>query len=149
MDFSVSVDGLADIKTASENVKRAVNAELESGLFFVGQRVRTSAIESLNSGNKTGKIYKRGNKTHTASAAGEAPATDTGRLAGSIISRVDGMTAIIIAGRGLVKYARMLEFGTRFIAERPFMMPAYEKNKKWIKDRMRAALIKGLQRGTK
>ena len=52
--------------------------------------VHGTAVESIQRGSKSGKTYKLTNpkRTHTASAPGEPPATDTGFLASSITHQV-------------------------------------------------------------
>jgi HK97 gp10 family phage protein len=61
-------------------------------------------------------------------------------LVNSINSSVDGLDGVVVAGGGLVNYARSLEFGTRKMAARPFMFPALEKSKAWIKERLAKAV---------
>jgi HK97 gp10 family phage protein len=141
MDFSVKVEGLDRIAQASEKMRQSILVELNKAVFASAQRVRTEAIKSLHDGNKSGRVYKRGAVTHRASAPGEAPATDTGRLANSITAYAGANgEAFTVAGRGTAKYAALLEFGTSKIAPRPFMFPALEKSKAWIRERLAAAV---------
>lgn len=100
--------------------------------------VENEAVNSIRGGNKTGRVYMRGGKEHTASAAGEAPATDTGALASGITTRVktEGTQVIgqIIANSfNVTPYAKDLEFGTTSMKPRPFMQPALEKNRPKIR----------------
>ena len=72
----------------------------------------------------TGREYPRGkDTTHVASAPGEPPAVDTGRLRNSITSEVfrtpKGAEVIVSAN---TEYAMALEVGTERIAPRPYMM---------------------------
>ena len=79
---------------------------------------------SIQSGAKTGRLYRRGKKFHRASAPGQAPATDTGNLVNSIGVQFTGETrAIVYVG---AEYAPHLEYGTARMAARPFMTPAAE-----------------------
>jgi HK97 gp10 family phage protein len=48
--------------------------------------------------------------------------------------------SIVVAGRGLAKYAKALEFGTTKMSARPFLFPAAEKNRQWITDRLAKAV---------
>lgn len=73
---------------------------------------------------KTGKMYGR----HQASAPGEPPAIDTGTLQGSGGFRKIGPLKYEVYFS--VKYARDLELGTRNIAPRPFVAPAFEAHKR-------------------
>ena len=73
-------------------------------------------------------------------------ANDTGRLVNSINGTADvaNAQAVITAGSGSVKYARMLEFGTAKIAARPFFFAAVEKSRAWIVERLNKSLRDGL-----
>jgi HK97 gp10 family phage protein len=69
-------------------------------------------------------VYLRGSVSHRASAAGEAPATDTGTLASSISYRqIDAITAEV---ESRLPYATFLEFGTVNMDARPSWTPAVE-----------------------
>jgi len=130
-----------EIAGLSDEVRKAVAATVEAS----ARMVLNDANRAIASPPKTGRIYTRGGVEHQASAAGEAPATDTGRLIGS--GRAD---AEILQGdkiRGLVEYtvayAVYLEFGTRKMAARPFLVPAIERNKARIAQLISAALTTG------
>jgi len=96
--------------------------------------VEGTAKESIQRGPKTGRTYTRGGVTHTASASGEPPATDTGFLVSNITHNFaelgDKMTAQVLSN---AKYSKFLEFGTRKMDERPFLQPALERNKRKIR----------------
>jgi HK97 gp10 family phage protein len=90
-----------------------------------GIRVQREAIKSLHQ-TGTGRQYGR----HQASAPGQPPATDTGRLAASIREelRQDGKGLVEVVGTNVV-YARPLERGTRSMAPRPFLRRALAKTR--------------------
>lgn len=73
-------------------------------------------------GQKSGRIYKIGkNRTHQASAPGQAPAVLTGQLRSSItINRVTDYEYLVSIA---APYGRILEFAKN----RPFAIPASEK----------------------
>lgn len=73
-------------------------------------------------GQKSGRIYKIGkNRTHQASAPGQAPAVRTTNLRSSItINRVTDYEYVVSIA---APYGRILEFAMN----RPFAMPASEK----------------------
>ncbi len=108
---------------------RQVKDVTEAGLL----EVETSAKRSLQRGPKTGDVYQkyRPRRQHQASAPGEAPATDTGRLASSINRKTDpdGLGGEVEAATG---YAIHMELGTRHIQPRPFMQPALDDNREKI-----------------
>jgi HK97 gp10 family phage protein len=175
--FKVELTGLDAIRRSSEEIQKAVDQEIKKALYVCAKQVEKEAKVSLQQGGKSGKIYTlrpatggetptnwftingravgfiKRSKPHTASAPGEAPATDTGRLVNSINSTPaiqDGneLVATITTAKGGVKYAGWLEFGTSKIAARPFMFPALEKSKAFIQERLAKALVDGLWRGT-
>jgi HK97 gp10 family phage protein len=145
MEFTVKIEGLERIDRATQRVRDAVAREVGIALFASAKKVEGDANRSITEGQKSGLLYKRRTVTHRASAPGEAPASDTGRLVNSINGTVvSGRTgeAEVKAGSGIVRYARMLEFGTVKMAARPFLFPALEKNKAWIRERLNRAVRK-------
>lgn len=115
------------------NVKVIVDRSLFRAVISAGT---TSIIEShmiqtavrmrfLMRLPKTGRTSPRpGGITHRASAPGEAPAVDTGRLFNSIFFEMVSPTK----GRVTVNapYAAYLEDGTVHMAVRPFVRPAVD-----------------------
>ena len=101
--------------------------------------VKRTAVDSIASGGKSGRLYPRGNNPpHRASAAGEPPATDQGNLAGGISTKVTKESNEIIGqvltnSDGHSEYGVHLEFGTKNILPRPFMQPALERNRPRIR----------------
>lgn len=98
-----------------ERLQKAIQA----GLAAWGLLVTARAKELILSGPKTGKVYG----SHRASAPGEPPASDTGRLVSSIRWEFTGsrLAIRVIAG---TEYAAYLEFGTSIMASRPFLRRA-------------------------
>ena len=148
MEFNVQIDGLDRIHKASARVREEISKELVKGLFVSAKRVEGDAKKSILNGKKSGREYTRGSVTHRASAPGQAPASDTGRLVNSINGDLDrGNKSATI--RVAAKYGKPLEFGTSKIAARPFLFPALEKNKKWIAERLNKGLVKAIIRVSK
>ena len=81
---------------------------------------------------KSGRIYRRGNVAHQASAPGEAPATDTGNLVNSAYTKKLGDSDYETGFTA--EYAAALEFGTAKIEPRPYLRPAVEAVKKAFLD---------------
>jgi len=82
-------------------------------------------ITDRMSDSKSGRIYKRSQKIHQASAPGEAPAIDTGLLVNSIqVTDYGRLGAMVYTN---TEYADVLELGGRHILPRPYMRPAVEK----------------------
>jgi phage gpG-like protein len=94
---------------------------------------------SMRQTMKTGNAYKRGSKTHIASAEGEAPAVDTGRLVNSVAALKSVYGDGWLVGTNLA-YGRHLEFGTKNMGARPWLIPALERNRKKIYSEIQKAM---------
>lgn len=82
----------------------------------------------------TGRIYKRGQVSHQASAPGEPPAVDTGALRSSIGHEVIG--DVLRVGSAL-DYSAYLEFGTPKMEPRPSARESLAE----VRDQMTNAII--------
>jgi|TARA_R100000081_G_scaffold19152_1_gene8018 HK97 gp10 family phage protein len=115
------------VKNPEKELKKLVQ---RSTLLVEG----TAKVSILDGGS--GITYQKYNprRQHTASAPGEAPASDTGFLVSNITSNVkkEG-TAIVGQIVASAPYSPYLEFGTSTIEPRPFMQPALERNRPAIK----------------
>lgn len=114
---------MAALEKASNEVAEAV----DKVVIGAAQKLRTDIIKSIQRGPASGRIYEKyqPRRTHQASAPGEAPMSDTGRLANSITFDVEGRHSAIVGSK--IAYAVMLEYGTRKMRARPFFHPAVEK----------------------
>lgn len=97
--------------------------ELKLKLVQAGLDTRANMVKVLTSGSRSGTVYKRGNRTHQASAPGEPPKSDTGNLirsieVGRVVDGIDGMSLQVILG---TNYAPELE------ERRPFAMKALDQ----------------------
>lgn len=103
-------------------VTAALRQFANAGVFKAAHVLRNEVLDLILHTSKSGRQYRRGGKVHTASAPGEPPASDTGRLVQSV--RVDHKPAetAAIVGVGAL-YARYLE------PTRPFFVRAF-KNKR-------------------
>jgi HK97 gp10 family phage protein len=128
---TAQLTGTVELRAALRKFGVNANGEIAQIVNGTAQNIRTHAIKSIQRGTKSGLVYEKTSpkRTHKSSAPGEAPATDTGRLANSINAEIDGKKAEIVAD---TEYAAWLEFGTQSIEPRPFMLPAMEKERpKW------------------
>jgi len=126
--------GIKNLKAFQDKLEKRIVDNPEKHLKSLVTRatliVENHAKQSIASGSPSGRTYTRGGISHTASAAGQPPATDTGFLVSNITSKVktEGTQVIgqIIAS---APYAKPLEFGTSNMSARPFMQPALNKNR--------------------
>lgn len=129
-------------------IAQSTQAEVQRELLRGAQRIQNTAVAGIINPPKTGRVYVRRGKRHQASAPGEFPAADTGRLHQSIISAVHvSPHSMQIQVSPNVKYADFLEYGTSRMAPRPFMAPAWAQNIDLIRANVKAAVRRGA-RGT-
>lgn len=119
-----------------------VDRELGKALFVCVEKVKEEAIMLITQSGKSGVVYNRRSVSHQASAPGEPPASDTGRLVSTADARVDfkNLKGKTTFGDSSVSYAAMLEYGTVNMAARPFLFPAGEMSKKFIAERFKRAM---------
>lgn len=108
----------------SASMVREIDEACESTALDIQARAQMAIMNPP----KSGRIYKRGNVVHQASAPGEAPATDTGNLVNSAYTKQLGR-AYYETGF-TAEYAAHLEFGTAKIEPRPYLRPAVEAVRK-------------------
>jgi len=92
-----------------------------------GLNIQAAARRSLRQAG-TGRLYQRDGHVHVASAPGQPPSTDTGRLAASITEELARDDKGLVERIGSeVEYTLPLERGTRFMEPRPFLLPALQQ----------------------
>jgi HK97 gp10 family phage protein len=147
MSIEVQIIGLDKLQERARKLGVNMATQMQQAVLASVLKIEAEAKTSLNTGGKSGVVYKRRSVTHRASAPGEPPATDTGKLVSSIRSNVrrdvDGAAlGTVLAGAA---YAKDLEFGTSNMAARPFMFPAAEKSKPEIEQFFRTAATRALE----
>lgn len=115
--------------------------------------IENRAVEGIVDPPKTGRWYRSKHKKgalHRASKPGEFPAADSGRLHQSITSvETSTQEAVRFETGSNVPYGPMLEFGTSKMEPRPFMTPAFNENVDAIKANVRAAIKRGVRKGSR
>lgn len=104
-------------------VLACVRAGVMRGVVSGTEQVRNEALRLILQTAKTGTLYRMHGVVHRASAPGEPPASDTGRLVNSITTAYDEpkLSGVVSAN---TEYAPYLEYGTSKMEARPFMRPA-------------------------
>lgn len=108
-----------NIPQVTARARREIAKEVERAAESIVQRAQADMAQP-----KHGRIYRRpGGRLHQASAPGESPAIDYGRLVRSFSIRKVGelLREIVVPQPGF-----WLEFGTRRMAARPFLRPSVE-----------------------
>ena len=114
----------------------ALKRRIEANLVIAGEVVATEVRRNIQTSPRGGRTYVKThpNRTHTASAAGESPATDLGFLVRSIQVEPDlqNLRVRIISLHSIAPYAKRLEYGdlSSRLAPRPFMFKGLQAKKK-------------------
>jgi len=120
----VTLEGDKELKAALANMSKRIEDEMSDLVMDTAAGIEAGVKLRIQQGDKMGRVYTRGGVKHQASAPGQAPASDTGELVGSIYhERESELTAT--TGSRLSK-AAMLEYGTAKIAPRPAWTPERE-----------------------
>lgn len=135
----IKLEGLAEMSKALEQASFDTVIRVEKVVAQTALNVRGRAVTRIQQGPASGHIYRSSvtNKDHQASAPGEAPASDSGMLAGSITVELDGVTAYV--GTNL-DYGYWLEFGTTKMEPRPFLMPSLEEEASAFRAKLKEAI---------
>lgn len=122
-------------------MQKESSKETKQALAKVALKIEGDAKYNIQTGARTGRIYKRGSKTHQASSRGEFPKTDTGELVSNITSEFSfsGME-VTVGSRASAPHGFLLEFGTSKIAARPWLFPTVQSNKKFMQKTFANAL---------
>lgn len=133
-----------------------VTAEVRKATAENALELQGAVRRSFEGGPATGRVYAKYSprRSHQASAPGETPASDTGRLASSITVKfdVDALGATVgVHGdsQGNADYAARLEFGTKDMAARPFLFPAFERVKRKFSERYAKAIKAGVRNSSR
>ena len=143
-------------KTKKDNMKAilmALESETREIVWRVSNYFRNEAVEGiLDNHGKNGNVYKSrepGKGDHTASLPGQFPASDTGWLAKNIFPPQithGGKRASVTSH---ASYSVDLEFGTRYVAARPFFGPAALRVEKYAANNIKALHRAIARRGVK
>jgi len=139
-----------NVKTLTEKINaigKTTGVEVMKALKQGGLAIENRAAEGIINPPKTGRIYPskyRKGAMHQASAPGEFPAADSGRLHQSLttVPVENGPDRFVVQTGANTPYAMVLELGSARMAPRPFMGPAFDENLEKNKTRIRNAVVK-------
>lgn len=136
----VEVENQQQVADFMRRFGERAQAAIGDAIKAAGMEARTKAVELIQRGPATGRVYEKylPRRTHQASAPGQAPATDTGRLAASIAFRMESSLVALVVSN--VEYAPWLEYGTQRMQPRPFMGPAAQSVRTSLDRRIKAAI---------
>ena len=141
MSRSVTIEGDKQLVAALKKLGEEAERYVDDAVNATGLELRGDIVKRYQRGPASGITYTRGSVSHTASRAGEAPATDTGRLASSVTFTNTGKGSAEVSTD--VEYGAMLEFGTQSMPDaRPAWRPAAQQMEPKYQRRLEAALAK-------
>lgn len=142
MARDVQIDGADDLIKALQRLGADGERAAAQVVQATAIEVRGDIVKRYQRGPKTGIVYEKTNpnRTHQASAPGEAPATDTGRLANATTYKMTGKLSAEVSNEA--QYSEWLEFGTQHIKPRPAWVPAVEAARPKYRKRMETALAR-------
>ena len=120
----------------TDKVIKAIGAAATTRMHKAVIAVRNETLDTLR-GPRSGRTYyvPGTRRTYTASSPGQPPAVATSDLLNSIETTVKGEGSEIIGTVGTkLPYGKMLEFGTRNMAPRPWLKPTLDKSISMIKE---------------
>ncbi len=116
----------------------AVMTEVVTNLAIDTHR---EAVQGIQRGPATGAVRPDGSR---ASAPGEYPMSDTGRLANNVVANLPTSGNISAEVGTNVQYGRYLEFGTSRMAARPWLLPSFNKAKAGVEAKLKRAIERAL-----
>ncbi len=129
----------------------AIQRRIEATMIIAGEIVATEIRRSIQQSPRGGKTYVKTNpnRTHKASAPGEAPATDLGFLVRSIQTEPDlpNLRIRILSLHSIAPYAKSLEYGdlSRGLQPRPFMRKGLQAKKNQVVSLVQNALNRAIR----
>ena len=141
MQVDIEADDLfADLKRLSEISQQAVIDTIND----VAMQTHETSVQGIQRGPASGRTYTRGTVTHTASAPGEYPMSDTGRLASNVIFNLaTGSNPTASVGTN-ISYGAYLEFGASKMAARPWLLPSFKQSVATIGEELKAKFEGGV-----
>lgn len=140
--INVEMEGLSQLMGQLQKLGKASEQIVLETITDLVTDTHMFAIDGIAGPPKSGTTYEKYNprRSHTASAPGQYPATDTGRLLGSVRMELPGTGRMVGRVGTAVEYGPYLEFGTSRMAARPWLLPSFERAKQGVERELRAKL---------
>lgn len=135
----MTVKGLDKHVKRLQNMRKAAR-QVTGALYAAGQDIELDAERSITEGSVSGA-------GHVPSLPGQPPNQDTGHLDTNIETTVEAQNPPTVHVTSHAQYSAALEYGTSKMAERPFMRPATEKNRKKVSSKVAEAVRVTIRRG--
>ena len=128
MSLVVKIQGIDRLAAKLDKLPSTISINLNKEITDIVTAMDADVKETINRGSRSGRVYKRGKITHTASAAGEPPKTDRGQLVQSFFFDVK-KTLEGVVGKlyNTAAHAKHLEFKPVSDGGRPYMRPLFDR----------------------
>lgn len=137
---SVKVDGIEELMADLSKLGKISDDLVVDTLNDLVMDTQANAVRGIQRGPASGRTYKRGTVTHKASAPGQFPMSDTGRLAANVEFEVANKSRKVAVVGTNIQYGAFLEFGTSKMAARPWLMPSFRKASEGVAKELKAKL---------
>ncbi len=133
----------AELKRFGPKAVKAMEGVVQRAVLRVSGRM----VKMVQRGSRSGRTTTRpGGTTHTASAPGEPPKSDSGSLARNIKPSATKVDGVVVSGEVIVSvvYGGMLERGTSKMKPRPYAKPSFELERPAIQKDAKRAMKKAI-----
>lgn len=135
--LQVEIDGLSQLTRQLADLVGDAEAVMTETITRIVTDTRANAVQGIQRGPATGRVRRDGSR---ASAPGQFPMSDTGRLANSVEFNLPTAGRLMGEVGTNIIYGRYLEFGTSRMAARPWLLPSFEKAKVGVEARLKKAI---------
>lgn len=138
--ISIKVQGVDELFADLKRLGAISEDAVVDTINDLAMDTHSNAVQGIQRGPASGRTYTRGNVTHRASAEGEYPMSDTGRLASNVEFTVASKSKPQAEVGTNIIYGRWLEFGTSKMAARPWLERSFIKAAKGVETELKAKL---------
>ncbi len=134
----MSVEGTGRLIRKLNRLPERATQRISDALEASAADLHSLAVRRIQKNSGGGRTYVRGGISHTASAPGEYPNTDTGELVRKMGWRATSALATEFFSNAL--HGKWLEVGTSRMRPRPFMRPTFRELAPRIRQRVNSAV---------
>lgn len=138
--MKVQIEGIDELMADLKRLGAISEEAVVDTINDIAMDTQQEAVRGIQRGPASGRTYKRGTVTHTASAPGQFPMSDTGRLASNVEFEIATKSRKVAVVGTNIAYGPHLEFGTSKMAARPWLMPSFRKASEGVDKELKAKL---------
>jgi len=139
--INIEMDGISALSRQLAELAGDADAVMTEIVTNLAVDTQREAVQGIQRGPATGAVRPDGSR---ASAPGEYPMSDTGRLANNVVANLPTSGNISAEVGTNIQYGRYLEFGTSRMAARPWLLPSFNKAKAGVEGKLKRAIERAL-----